>query len=289
MLQQRRHRNSRSSTPEFTWERPLDSKPGEITRARTFWPLVLLALLGCAVAAIGLVARRNALPSGAQSISPSPIKEIMPPFSPEARSAAALDALLAFANAPDHKSRLPLLYESNLAAATLDEFYSRDPELLPQKVLNPSVSAITLDGREILLVSFLDHRHRPWSAPFEWFRDSYKLHWKAMTSYCETPWSNFLQNHPRGKFIMRGKLYLPEAPISDPGSSDFTIALVSHPDLSQPSTLRIPRGSKAAESIKDFPRSKDVPGIFEVSWDANAAMQATRPILVRWIQRDWIE
>lgn len=269
----------------------MDKQPLRLKSHRGKWALATLAILGLIALAVFLMTKRNDPSPRGHSAIPVESGELglVPPSLPQERSAAALEALVSFANAPDHAFRVPLLHERDVSANTLREFYTRDPELLPETIVNPSVSAIELDGREILLVSFIDHKQRPWSAPFEWSRGSYKLHWKAMTGYCEIPWSTFIEQRPEGRFTMRGKLYLPSTDSEEPGATGFITALVAHPDLSQPIPVRIQQGSEASNWMGSFHRAKDIPGIFEFTWESPVPADSTRPTLTHCLKRDWIE
>lgn len=153
---------------------------------------------------------------------------------------------------------------------------------MPEAVFNPTVTAVSMGGREIILVSFLDHRHRPVSAPFEWLGASYKLHWEAMTAYCPVPWPVLIEKRPAGNHTMRGKIYLAENKLDHQIPSAPLTALVSHPDLAKPLTLDL--SPEVARQIASFPRSQDIPGIFEVTCPTGSPHLR----LARWIQRDWI-
>lgn len=207
---------------------------------------------------------------------------IPPPSSPLEKQEAVLQALLGFANAGSAAERLKRTADPGLTAAMLEEHASSHPGSIPEAVFNPTVTAVSMGGREIILVSFLDHRHRPTSAPFEWLGGAYKLHWEAMTAHCPVPWPVLIENRPAGNHTMRGKIYLadehpaPQAPAAPP------TVLVSHPDLAKPLTLDL--SPEVARLFASFPRFQDIPGIFEVTCPTDSPHLR----LNRWIQRDWI-
>jgi len=210
---------------------------------------------------------------------------IQQPSDPEAQSEAVIKALLEFINAPDHVSRLNCMYEQVDAMPELIDYYGKRGNALPQRVVNPSVSAINLAGKEILLVSFVDQDARGWSAPFEWVRGSYRLHWEAMTGYGEISWQQFFQSRSAGKFIMRAKFFIPEEDYRPSSFSNEVVVLLSHPELEKPRTVVVRKDSEAYQQLTHYPRSQDIPAIVEIHWPVSSSQF---PEVTRWQQRDWI-
>ena len=208
-----------------------------------------------------------------------------PPADPKAKSDAAVAALLAFINAPNHTARSALVYEKEHAREHLETYYEKRRHLLPAKVLNPAVSAVNLNDREILLVTFLDENGRQWSAPFEWDRNAFLLHWEAMTGFGEISWQEFLENKPQGEFTMRATFYVPPDDLDQSHDQDYITVLMSHPDLEKPTSVLIGRNSEVHHQISFYPKGKDIPAIVKIKW---ADRGNSQPELTKWYQTNWI-
>lgn len=286
-VKKRRRSGSRVSRRGFSWDRSPSRRETRRDSKLIPWTLAVTALLSLiAVIAYLVIGPRGfhpdensarALPRVTPERSDPPTP---PPESMEEKRSAALEALLDFANSTSPEQRLAMTADPGLTVAMIEAHASSHPDAQPRSIFNPSVTAVSLHGREILLISFLDHLKRPRSAPFEWIGSSYKLHWEAMNGYGQVPWQVFFTERPRGPLVMRGKIYLSEIA---PGSPDAPLTiLLTHPDLERPAVIDL--AAHLIPTFATFPRSRDVPGIFEITWPE----QSDRPLLTRWIQRDWI-
>ena len=236
---------------------------------------------------VGLLLRGGHPPVEARKLpaklAAPPVSE--PPAKAEAKSEAVISELLGFVNDPTHAARSRRMFGQAEALANLENYYDQRGNTLPRKMVNPSVSAVNFKDRELLLVAFLDESGRAWSAPFEWDGGSYRLHWEAMTGFGEISWRAFLENRPKGVFTMRANFFLPENEIFDPLATDHLVVLMSHPDLPLPASVLVPNGSNIYRQLASHPRATDIPGIVEIKWPEG---NSERPVLTRWIQRDWI-
>lgn len=208
-----------------------------------------------------------------------------PPADPKTKSDVVIAELLGFINDADHATRSLRIYELVDTIAHLRSYYDKRGRALPKKVVNPAVTAVDLKGREIILVVFQDEAGRTWSAPFEWDRGSYRLHWEAMTGFGEISWQEFFKNHPSGHYKMRATFFLPEEAIESPAAVGHAVVLMSHPDLEQPVSVLVPLASQTYLRLTSHPRATDIPALVEIHWpDASA----TQPVLSSWIHDNWI-
>lgn len=250
---------------------------------------LLIAFMGLVIVMIVVVLRLRDmhLPVEARK---TPVKLNLPPVAEpppkvEAKSESVISELLGFVNAPTHAARSTRMFGQAEAVEHLENYYDQRGRTLPRKIINPSVSAVNFKDRELLLVAFLDENNRAWSAPFEWDGKSYRLHWEAMTGFGEISWSEFLENRPKGTFTMRANFFLPENENFDALALDHLVVLMSHPDLPVPTSVLVPNESNAHRQLASYPRATDIPGIVEIKWPEG---NGERPVVTRWVQRDWI-
>jgi hypothetical protein len=205
------------------------------------------------------------------------------PLDPSVKSERCIAALLAFINAPDHPARCEFVFGGIALRDTIERHYSENSNSLPARLINPAVSAVAMDDREIIIVSFSDEHATAKAAPFEWDGEAYRLHWEAFAGYGEITWQQFFDLRPEGEFAMRAKLFIPEnAEIRDAAIT----ALISHPDLSSPRFVTIPTASDTYLQLAACPPASDIPALIGIRWlnDKPTAL----PVVSRWIHRDWI-
>lgn len=225
--------------------------------------------------------RRDITSSGIESPSPS-----LPPGDGKGKSEAVIAVLLAFVNSKDHIRRCDYIVGRATKLERLESYYDKDGYPLLGRIINPAVTALEMNDREILIVSFINEAGKRISAPFEWDNDSYRLHWEAMTGYCEVPWEIFLKNRPKGEFEMRANLYLSQTMRDIPNEAGWITAFLSHPDLPEPQTVAIPVGSEAYKQLLALPPNTDVPARIGIRWVENENLSL--PVVARWYHRDWI-
>ncbi|MFT3991303.1 MAG: hypothetical protein QM680_07820 [Luteolibacter sp.] len=211
---------------------------------------------------------------------------IPPPDSFRDRSQAAVDSLIAFLNSPDASSRTQWLFGGQPGANILEQYDKSVSREMPRRVINPSVSAMRVKGREILLVLFKDHQQRSWSAPFEWDRGTYRLHWEAMTGYGEIPWQTFRDKKPPGRYRMRANLFLPAAPFQTSPLEDMAVISLTHPELPVPMTALIPRTSELFSQLETLGPSGDFPAVIEIEW--KPSQESIGPTITGLVHRDWL-
>lgn len=282
----------------FNWEN--SSVSGTSNRRRRlprklFRPVIgALALVACAVAcsvflirSIDPLASTAATPSkSAPEVDPEPsIPLLEPPLDPKDRANAAIKEILGFVNATSHVERTARIFETDDIPRKLDAYYQSRGHSLPKRIINPSVTAAEFKGRELLFVSFSDESGRLWSAPFEWDRDRYRMHWEAMTGFGEISWDTFFAERPKGVHRMRLKLYLPEDGLAVSPDGIHLIGLVSHPELVQPMGVLVKKNSPVHRSIEALGQQGDVPALVGIEWPETGGDQ---PVICEWLHRDWL-
>jgi len=290
-IRKRRHRSSHAPPAAFAWDTPsVTGQRQHKSRLVILRWFVVLIMTGLAFVAIlwNLENQRDPLLLAPIAFPPKgPAQEIPAvPSSPEKKSETAIAALLEFVNAPSHQERAHGTYERTETVEHLIEYYDQRGNSLPQRVINPTVSALSLRDRELLLVSFTDQDGRQWSAPFEWKGNSYLLHWEAMVGFGEISWDEFFQDRPKGHFVMRANFFLPENDTVRPLATDRIVILVSHPELAQAAGVEVQIGSEVHQQLMGFPRLIDIPAMVDLYWPEG---ENAMPLLSRWLQRDWIE
>lgn len=213
-------------------------------------------------------------------------ESVSPPADQAGKSEAVIAVLLAIVNSPDHTSRCEHIIGRSAMHDRLESHYGREGRLFPTRIINPSVTAIETNNREILLVSFINESGKRISAPFEWDGDAYRLHWEAMTGYGDVPWETFFNERPQGVYEMRANLYLPREAGDLPENAERITALLSHPELPKPRTVAIPVGSEAHRQLLALPPDTDIPAHIGIQWMEGDV--ASLPIVSRWLHRDWI-
>lgn len=287
----RRRRSSHTIPSEFTWDRFFAGGRKQRKSRLIFlrW-LFLMALTALAFLVIlwNLKNRQQAsLPESTLAKPKETVVEISaPPVSPEEKSEAAIAKLLEFVNAHSHPERVLRIYQQTKPLEQLIEYYDQRGNALPQRIINPAVSALSVKDRELLLVSFTDQDGRQWSAPFEWKNSSYHLHWEAMVGFGEISWIQFFQERPREHFIMRANFFLPENDEVQPLATDRIIVLMSHPELANAVSVEVLIDSEVHQHLMEFPRLTDIPAMVDLYWPEG---ENGMPRLSRWLQRDWIE
>jgi hypothetical protein len=290
-IQRKRRRSKRGHQDELPWDSPEDGIPQagrgiHQSKPSSIWILgVLLAGGLLLIAVLWCIGRPSPMPQVAK-IEVIPETGGQAPLDPEAKSEAVIAELLSFVNAPNHHDRSMRVYEQANILEYLKKYYNQGEHDFPKRIINPSVSAVNLRDRELLLVAFTDQNGRAWSAPFEWKRGAYRLHWEAMVGFGAISWKEFFGSKPTGHFTMRAKFFLPENETPSPVDPEYVMILMSHPELPQPVSVRVRYGSEAHQQLVSYPRSTDIPGIVEIYWPEGSSSQ---PVLSRWLQRDWIE
>ena len=205
------------------------------------------------------------------------------PIEPSVKSERCVTALLEFINAPDHRTRCEFVFGRIAMRDILEKHYAEVGHCIPRRVINPDVSAVAMQDREIIIVSFSDENGKVNAAPFEWDGDSYRLHWEAFAGYGEISWQQFFDSRPDGEYEMRVKLFIPENSEIQKGA---ITALLSHPDLPSPKFVTIPAGSNTYRQLANCKAATDVPALIGIRWPKDRAL--ARPVISRWIHRDWI-
>lgn len=291
-IRRKRRRTSHVTTDGFVWDEPVAGKRRRKRSKHRFlgWFAILL-LVGLALPIIwwiretdeeSLLFAEPDVPVRDHSIKDAP----PPPASPDEKSQAATSALLGFVNDPSHETRANRIFEKANALENLVQYYDSRKNTLPRRIINPSVSALNLRDRELLLVSFTDQDGRQWSAPFEWKGDSYLLHWEAMVGFGEISWNEFFDNRPKGHFVMRANFFVPEKDTFSPLTADRMVILMSHPDLAKAANVEVRVGSEVHQQLMDFPRLTDIPAMVDLYWPEG---ENGMPMVSRWLQRDWIK
>jgi hypothetical protein len=282
----------------FRWED--SSASGTAKRRRRlprqiFWyAFGVLAFIACAIACsiflirgIDPLARMEVVASKplpeTETEPPVPVHD--PPGEPKDRAEAAIEELVGFVNDANHLERSARIFETEDIPLKLETFYGSRGHSLPKRIINPSVTAADFKGRELLFVAFNDESGRQWSAPFEWDRDRYRLHWEAMTGYGETSWQEFVSERPKGLHRMRLKLYLPEEGLTLSPDGIHLIGLISHPELAQPIGVLVKKNSPVHQSIQSLSQHGDVPALVGIEWPQTGG---DYPIISNWLHLDWL-
>lgn len=292
LIRKKRRRSSHTTTEGFAWDEPLAGRRRRRRSKHRFlgW-FGLILVVGLVLPVIwwvrgtdeeGFKFAEPKIPARDVSIKDAPA----PPTSPDEKSQAATAALLGFVNDPSHEARANRIFEKTGALEQLVEYYDLRKNGLPRRVINPSVSALNLRDRELLLVSFTDQDGRQWSAPFEWKGDSYLLHWEAMVGFGDVSWAEFFDNRPKGNFMMRANFFIPENDTFSPLAADLIVVLMSHPELEKATSVEVRVGSDVYQQLMSIPRLTDIPAMVDLYWPQGATEM---PLLSRWLQRDWIE
>lgn len=287
--QKRKKRRRRKGSGAFSWESSGSASRGKKGK-RFKWmafTALLVALPGLLILGFRLNSspRLGKIPTTMEKIAKKEAETIsLPnqPLDPSVKSEQALAALLAFVNAPDNSMRCDHVIGRRTIRNILEGFYKKRERTLPARVINPTVAAVEVGGREIVIVSFVDENGKSKAAPFEWDVDGYRLHWEAFVGYGEISWQEFFDQKPMGEFKMRANLYLPE----NSGSEDLTV-LLSHPELSSPKVVRILKGSLAARMLSSYPFVTDIPVLIGIRWPEKDDLSL--PVVTRWFHRDWID
>lgn len=288
----KRRRRSSARTEPFQWDAKGGARISRRAKSRSWNRITyFLTLVICFVIVMIVVVLRlrdEHLPVEVRKIPVkvdiSPVNE--PPAKAEVKSETVISELLGFVNDPTHAARSRRMFGQAEALEHLENYYDQRGRTLPRKIINPSVSAVNFKDRELLLVAFLDESNRAWSAPFEWDGRSYRLHWEAMTGFGEISWREFLEKRPKGRFKMRGNFFLPQSETFDPVATDHVVVLISHPDLTRSISVLVRNNSEVHRQLSKLTRATDIPGIVEIQWPEG---NGERPVLTRWIQRDWID
>lgn len=284
----RKRRHSSSVTPrEFLWD-AAGVRYAHSTKSQSNYTIILALMLSISAifAIVFAVVRKGKMQPLADHSEMHLVSAIaMPPESREEKSQAAINVLLGFVNDHSHQERVYRIYEQANVLERLVEYYDNRENILPRRVMNPSVSAVNLRDRELLLISFTDQAGRQWSAPFEWKGDSYLMHWEAMVGFGEISWEKFFQERPEGHFVMRANFFLPESDTFSPLSSDRLVILMRHPELTQGVSVEVQVGSEAHQKLRKFPKNKDIPGVVDLCFPEG---EIGMPLLSGWLQRDWI-
>lgn len=291
-IRRKRRRTSHANTEGFAWDEPVAGRRRRRRSKHRYLGLfAILLVVGLVLPVIwwirgseeeGFIFAGPKIPAREVSIKDAPA----PPASPDEKSQAATAALLGFVNDPSHEARANRIFEKTNALENLVRYYDLRKNALPRRVINPSVSALNLRDRELLLVSFTDQDGRQWSAPFEWKGDSYLLHWEAMVGFGDISWTEFFQNRPSGNFMMRANFFVPENDVLSPLTADRMVILMSHPDLAKSANVEVRVGSEVHQQLMEFPRQTDIPAMVDLYWPEG---ENGMPMLSRWLQRDWIK
>lgn len=285
----RRRKHHRHSVADFSWEAEKNRQPdGFFRRIRDGLVFSVLAAITFVVGGILFYSRETSPETSGQKKIPLQRSEPEAPLptDQETKSEAAISALLAFVNAPDHASRCDHLIGRSALRDKLEAYYERDGHSLPERIINPNVTSIGMDGREILIVSFIDETGKKISAPFEWDSGSYRLHWEAMTAHGDIPWQVFFDARPEGTFEMRANLYVHQKMRDVPADATRITALLTHPDLPEPQTVAIPVGSVVHRQLMNLPSGSDIPARIGIRWMDGE--DHSLPLVTRWHHRDWI-
>lgn len=287
----RKHRlKKRRSVNVFTWESSEGaSAPQTRPWGRFGWPLpAFLATVLCLTGIIfflykyfyGSEARKIPLQTVEQ-------EESLPPIEKAEVAVAAITVLTDFINARNHLDRCDYVVGGGKILNLLEKHYEIRGRQLPRRIINPVTSAVELNGRQIILISFTDESGKQIAAPFEWSGDKYLLHWEAMTGYGDIALPVFFAQQTPGLFSIRGTIFVPERQdsIQIDSSPGFT-ALLSHPDLSEPRIVFIPDGSSAHHHLEDFPRNVDIPAHISVTW--RNSNDTGLPVIAEWHHKHWI-
>lgn len=287
----RRTKRGRGSPKAACWESAerigADDGP---QRSKGLWIVVFAAaILAAATASLYWKPfSRQAMPSPPlQPPAGELVESVAPPaaqpLGPSEKSERCTALLMSFINAPDHATRCGFVFGRLAMRDILERHYSENGHSLPRRVINPAVSAVAIQDREIIIVSFFDENGKAKAAPFEWDGDEYRLHWEAFAGYGEIAWQQFFDLRPEGEYAMRANLFIPEnAEIREGGIT----ALLSHPDLTAPRFVTLPAGSDAYLQITGCPPATDVPALIGIQWPEDG--DTDLPVVSRWIHRDWI-
>ena len=273
----------------LSWERTDEKTPLVLSRKNFRWHLPILAGVATLVLIAGIATWRGWIFSAKSRViatAKTPPASDSPPNEQKEKSDAVISAWIGFIKARNHLARESMIFEEVGASDRLKIHYDQNGNSLPKKILNPSVSAVMRDAREILLLSFADETGKKWLAPYEWRDDRYYVHWDALTGFCETPWPVLLEKRPTGFFRMRGNFVVPESLSEELKSSDHILVWVGHPDLEKPVAVSLSKTSEAYRMMNAFPRGKAIPAVVEIEWPNP---KAARPELTRWIHQGWFE
>lgn len=288
-------RRRRSSTPGV--EREWGVSPGRSSRKfaqQRFNRRVRFAaftlLLSLAILITLLVLRDNSLAgkSTASISTPTapPAGHLLPPESPEEKTAAAIASLEAFFKIADPVGRLPLVFDPRSESAAIPDYYIRRGRTDPEDIHERKVTAVLEKDREILIVTFKDAQDRTWAAPFEWKTNAYRLHWGSMTGYGELPWDRFLTERPAEPVSMRVNIYIPDSESPALVPPGHTFVLITHPELEKPlGALLTP--AKSLKPLLKLPRNTDIPAHVTLQWLAFDG-SGDWPVLTGLIHRNWI-
>jgi hypothetical protein len=164
-IRRRRGNSSGSGSGILDWDTPSGSG-GRRRKSRLYilrWGMAFTFLaLAFSVILWSLNGQRESLKLAPLDVLQKKALEEDPaaPSSPEKKSEAVTAALLGFVNDRTHQERALRIYQKTGALERLTEYYDHRGNSLPQRVINPAVSALSLKDRELLLVSFTDQDGR---------------------------------------------------------------------------------------------------------------------------------
>lgn len=142
---------------------------------------------------------------------PEPV--VVEAFTDDEIRAEILEVLEKFLKAKTTSERLDFVFDPEVERAALADHYvgrgNRDLPLASVKFIKP----VTLDGRRLWIVSYLDSLDEPHLLSFERQGNRFLIHWSASHAYGDLPWEKFSAQKPSEPTAMRAFLLRHDGPL----------------------------------------------------------------------------
>lgn len=195
----------------------------------------------------------------------APAGEVLKEFTDEEIRAEIHANLERFLKLQTTAERLGFVIDPKIERAALANYYEgRGNRDVPLEGIN-FIKPVTLDGRRLWIVSYLDVRNENHLLSFERRGNRFLLHWSASYVYGELPWDRFAERKPSEPVAMRAFLLRHEGQMPPGFDSDEYAPFVVEDDKGAFTGMALmKRDAEGFALLADAPEGSKLPVNIEI-------------------------